>query len=292
MNLETYKQIEDSVKDAEYVLVGLGEEWSISYDEMLDSLKGEANAFYHLLKTVFEKDEYASLYTYFERFYHKYALPDKWASAYQNLNALLSDKDYYVISLTLDQHGVRNGLNRERVINPCGNYTYLQCANCKEELFFTDLLLKDCDESVRSILKENEGIDLESQLDFTAFFEELQEKLSKICCPNCGATLEFNNIASSCYNEASYLDKWQSYMNWMTKTVNRKLCIIEAGAGMTMPSVLRWPFEKATLYNKKATMYRIHHSFSQVNQDIADRSFGAKMNAVDMFETCKVKVDE
>ena len=77
---------------------------------------------------------------------------------------------------------------------------------------------------------------------------------------------------------------WQMYMKWLQGSVNKKLCVIEAGAGMSLPSVIRWPFEKTVYYNQKAFLYRIHHTFHQINHEIAERSCGIEASAVSFFK--------
>lgn len=288
MNLDCFSMLEKSMKDADYVLVGLGEEWIISYDEMLQESTQHTD-FSQLFELVLHHDCFSSLIPFFERLYYKDYIPEKWQKAYENLRKLLSGTDYFVVSLAMDSNLTKTGFDVAKVVQPCGNYNYLQCASCKTELLPADEMLHDVDRLVQEYIAD---IDQKSQAQAIAFLHTLQDKMKKITCPTCTNSLEFNQITASCYNEAGYLEQWDAYMKWLSKTVNKKLCLIEAGVGMKFPSVIRWPFEKTTLYNQKASFYRIHHSFNQINKEIADRSYGCKMHAVDLFAQCEVKVDE
>lgn len=285
MILDSFETIKKSVEESDFVLVGLGEEWTIPYEEFLSSVKETQPKLAPVFELVLSDPTYEQLIPYFERVLYQQFIPTKWKQAYTNLVELIGNKNYYVVSLTLDTYLKDQGLNPEKVVNPCGNYKLLQCSSCGGELLIADDYLKKCDEYVTKLMT---GSDCDSQEEIAAFLRDLQEKLGQISCPSCGNALEFNNITAKCYNEAGYLPDWQNYMKWLTMTVNKKVCIIEAGAGMKFPSVIRWPFEKTTLYNQKAVMYRIHHNYHQVNQEIADRSYGCKMNAVDLMTTCEV----
>lgn len=77
-------------------------------------------------------------------------------------------------------------------------------------------------------------------------------------------------------------------MKWLQGTLNKKLCVLELGAGMMFPGVLRFRFEKIVGLNKKASFIRIHKNLYQIPQEIAERSIGISENSVDYM----AKIDE
>ena len=96
----------------------------------------------------------------------------------------------------------------------------------------------------------------------------------------CGSERSGNVITNENYDESGYLPQWQYYMNWLTSTIGKKLCILELGVGMAYPSVIRMPFERTALYNQKASMIRIHSKLAQVPEEIQGRSVCCDENPV------------
>ena len=44
--------------------------------------------------------------------------------------------------------------------------------------------------------------------------------------------------------EEGYQKQWEKYTKWLQGTLNKKLCILELGVELNLPSIIRWPFEK------------------------------------------------
>lgn len=88
----------------------------------------------------------------------------------------------------------------------------------------------------------------------------------------CGSEASGNVITNENYDESEYLPQWQFYMNWLSATLGKKLCILELGAGMAYPSVIRIPFEKTAIFNQKARLIRIHSKLAQVPKELEERS--------------------
>lgn len=72
--------------------------------------------------------------------------------------------------------------------------------------------------------------------------------------------------------------KWTEYLDWLKNTLNRKLTILELGVGFKYPEVVRFPFEKTVMYNKKAYFYRINDMFYQLPEELSERGEGLKMD--------------
>lgn len=78
-------------------------------------------------------------------------------------------------------------------------------------------------------------------------------------------------------------EQWNSYLNWLTATLNHKLCILELGVGFSAPQVIRWPFEKTAAFNLKSALVRVNGTFPQLTEDLADRGISVKCNAVEFL---------
>lgn len=88
----------------------------------------------------------------------------------------------------------------------------------------------------------------------------------------CGSQAAGNVVTDRDYDEAIYLPQWEVYTKWLQGTLHKKLCILELGAGFQYPSVIRFPFEKAAYFNKKASFIRIHPRMAQLPPEIKEKS--------------------
>ena len=283
MKLENYKQLKNFVDSSDLVLIGLGQEWIVSYDEMYMVLKKEEPVIAQLLDVAVKNERFSELLKIVEWYFYCYSqhIPERLRSAYQSLYELVNQKNYFIVSLTVDSYLERFHFNNDRCVNPCGSYIKMQCESCcEQELMDSELVLTPIMAILSEITEKNDCISQEGVIKYA---DILLEATCNLKCKKCHERIVFNTLDAVKYNENGYLDKWQIYMKWLQGTVNRNTCIIEAGAGMELPSVIRWPFEKTTFYNKKATMVRIHHKFYQVNEEVADRAYGMEKNSVDFF---------
>ena len=256
MKLNDKKLLTDAVKDADMVLVGIGEEWSVSFDEMM-----QEKTFAENFSKLTDPDMRDRLVPVLQREYLKQIHDERLKNAYENLEQLLMDKNYFVVSMNKDRYPVLTGLKKEKCVFPCGGYEAFQCdVGCSEELVDSS----EFSDRIYSMVCQSENM----------------EKIRMPKCPKCEKEMVYNNMEAVRYVEAGYLPSWEYYMKWLQGTVNRKLCLIELGVSMRFPSVIRWPFEKTTYYNQKAKMFRIHHSLSQSVENIGDRCYSCEENSV------------
>ena len=172
---------------------------------------------------------------------------EKIINAYKNLKKMLEGKNYYIISLCYDDLIYEAFDSDDNIVTPCGNRKFMQC---------------------------------DTHLIAT---EDAIEKNGVKYCPECGKKLVYNNIESEKYLEQSYLDKFAAYKKWLQGTVNRELCIIELGAGMQFPSVVRFAFDKLCYYNQKSVFYRIHDSLYQHTVENKERGVSVKKDSLEFI---------
>lgn len=99
----------------------------------------------------------------------------------------------------------------------------------------------------------------------------------------CGSEAAGNVVTMEHYDESAYLPQWKYYMNWLTATIGKKLCILELGVGMAYPSVIRIPFEKTAIFNQKSHLIRIHSKLAQPPENLSDRCLCISENPVDFL---------
>lgn len=164
--------------------------------------------------------------------------------AYDGLGKILDDKDYFIVTTNTDAAVYDSCLDKERIVAPCGNETWRQCSEaCTKDIWEPGEIPEDI-------------------------------------CPHCGAPLTGNTREAKTYIEEGYMPQWQRYTRWLAMTINRELLVLELGEGFETPTVIRWPFEKTVYFNRKARMYRVHESLSQVTQEIGSRAVAVAENSL------------
>ena len=73
---------------------------------------------------------------------------------------------------------------------------------------------------------------------------------------------------------------WDKYTEWLQGTLNRNVLILELGVGLKYPGVIRFPFEKAAYFNKKADFISVHGRLYQMTEELGDKGMSIAQNAV------------
>lgn len=86
--------------------------------------------------------------------------------------------------------------------------------------------------------------------------------------------------------EQSQLEEkqWDLYNKWLSATLAKKLVMIEIGEGFLNPNVVRWPFERITMINNTAFLYRINSEFSQIPSEIHNKAESINKNAFEFLK--------
>ncbi len=173
--------------------------------------------------------------------------------AYDRLRELVGAKPYFVVTMNTDDLIFRSKLERDLIVAPCGSMAKMQCGeHIVEAKEIRDRVLKAGDRSAA-------------------------------VCPVCGKPLQFHTIETEGYLEEGYLPQWEKYTKWLSCTLNRKLCILELGVSFRFPQVVRWPFEKVAMYNRKATLVRVNSRFPQLTEEVAEKGISVLASPVEFL---------
>ena len=235
-----------------------------------------------LLKFAATQEQYRDIVPYLEAFYYNQIteIPDMWKDAYAHLRRLLEGKDYYIVSLTIDPYLSQMGFDMDRCVKSMWQCTaYAMQKWCTEELYIAKSIMQVFSEKLRQKMQDVSETELQESV-LTDLVNDCREEIAKLICPKCGAPLFFNTLEATRYREEGYLGNWQMYMKWLQSSVNTE-AVRDRSRGRDVITVC-YPlaFEKTVYYNQKSSLYRIHHTFHQVNHEIAeeimwDRSIGS-----------------
>lgn len=257
-----WKDLRERIQDAELVLVGLGEECQYDWDVLLQDSR------YQEIERETEGDEqYVWIAPFLQKMILRRGREKRWDRAYHVLKKLLEGKNYFLVSLCMDDYVYGAGFDEAKVAAPCGGFRMMQCdKNCAGKLFPMP------EESYEAVMRYYRG-------------ETPLSALEEPVCSLCGEKLRFNQLGVERYAQEGYLENWNSYTKWLQGTVNKKLCVLELGVGMAYPGIVRFPFEKIVYYNQKAFLYRVHPHLYQTGEEIADRSRGIAENPIEFLLT-------
>lgn len=254
------KLLKEKIEDADMVLIGIGEDFTALEKSSQKNVREKFEASY--------SNEEQWIMPYFDA---KMAWEDSIRKAYCNLYELVNGKNYFVISMRIDDNilNKETGFSKEQIVTPCGGVQLLQCEeNCQNKVYPIDAETADKLEQAWNLLIAGDSI----------------PKMEGKKCPYCGGRLVFNNIKTEKYCENGYLPMWEKYTKWLQGTLNHKLCILELGVGMKYPSVIRWPFEKTAFFNKKACLFRIHSKLYQLTEELNGKGYSIQQKPVEFLQ--------
>lgn len=242
------EQIKEKINHAQMLLIGIGEE--------LDGyrLAEKSDAY----KEWQEKVQRKELLPFILRELVKQHRSEQ-QEFYADLKEFIGEKNHFIVSICRDDAIMQSEINQERIVTPCGGFRYMQCPQACEETLY---------------LEKEVASELEMHMKQYMLGERAEDMVQLPVCPVCGRPLVFNTVKADHYLETGYLSQWSLYMKWLQGTLNRELCVLELGVGMSYPTVIRWPFEKTVFINQKAYLYRVHSSLYQITEEVAGKAEG------------------
>ncbi len=277
-------KIYEAVRNADMILIGLGEEFEgdrylrkfPEYEKRVQELKDRSQDWMiPVLNTCFDP-EYS----------------EKQKEAFSNLASLVLGKNYFLVSAAANDLIYECGLDKSRIVTPCGGWLQKQCG-CQEETAEEDSGIEETTpqelENLKRYLSAKASDTADSVQTSAIEATSAQNPGDEVIlgtCSRCGAPFVLNNVYAPNYKEAGYLKQWERYKKWLQGTVNRKLCILELGVGMRFPGMIRFPFEKIAYFNRKATFVRVNATLWQLTEEIHERSLSCHQAAMDFLLEC------
>ena len=236
------KEILQKIEEAEYVLVGLGQEFDM--ENLL-----EANPEYGKVREQLQKNNALWLLPYVEEQLREQQLPkieEEIRQGLNNLASVLEKKSYFVVSSSTSPIPAQIPwkkmlLKKERYVSPCGDFRKKQCPD-------------GCEEGITEVT-ETDRENLQHCYEELRAGKFLTPNLGK--CPKCGKSMILNNVYAAKYDEKGYLENWTTYQTWLQNTLNHKLVLLEIGEGNRFPSIIKNPFQRIALFQQKADLYCI-----------------------------------
>ncbi len=260
--LDEIEHLKKSLEDADTVIVGAGSGLSTSagftysgerFERYFADFIGKygfpdmySGGFYPF--SSFEEHwAYWSRYIYINRYM------DAPKPVYQNLQKLVSDKDYFVVTTNVDHCFQKAGFDKKRLFYTQGDYGLFQCSEpCCQETF-------DNEDIICQMVEQQEDMRIPTEL--------------VPYCPHCGKPMSMNLRADDTFVEdGGWHEAAERYENFLRTRRGGKTLYLELGVGYNTPVIIKYPFWRMTAKDPNATYACINFGQATCPDEIRSRS--------------------
>ena len=172
---------------------------------------------------------------------------------YDDLLALVRDKDYFVITTNVDHCFQKAGFDKERLFYTQGDYGLFQCSGpCRQQTFENESL-------IRRMMAEQRDMRVPSPL--------------VPMCPHCGRPMTMNLRADDKFVED---EGWRQaagrYADFLRTRKGGRVLFLELGVGYNTPGIIKYPFWRMTRENPRAVYGVLNRSKAFAPREIQERS--------------------
>lgn len=190
-------------------------------------------------------------------YWSRYILINRYMDApkpvYQDLLALVKDKDYFVLTTNVDHCFQKAGFDKKRLFYTQGDYGLFQCSEpCCQETF-------DNEQIVRQMVERQRNMKVPTEL------------LPK--CPHCGKPMTMNLRADDKFVEdEGWHEAAERYSNFLRTREGQRILMMELGVGYNTPIIIKYPFWQMAARNPNATYCCINKGEAIVPSEIQRQS--------------------
>lgn len=274
---ELVQKLKKAIADADGILVGAGAGLSTAAGFLYSGERFE-KYFSDFIRKYRFRDMYTGgfypfsspeeLWAYWSRYIFINRYMDAPKPVYQELLALLKDKDYFVLTTNVDHCFQKAGVDKARLFYTQGDYGLWQCSKpCHRRTY-------DNEETVRKMV--------ELQKDMRVPTELVPR------CPKCGEPMAMNLRSDDTFVEDfGWNEAASRYVNWVQAHDGKKLLLLELGVGMNTPGIIKYPFWRITAKNPNATYVCLNFGEAECPKQIEDRAILVNADIADVIEALR-----
>lgn len=240
---EQIERLKKALGEADAIVIGAGAGLSASAGLTYDGERFQRN-FGDFAKKYGIRDMYSGGFYPFptlEKYWawwSRHILVNRYEDApkpvYQNLLALVEDKDYFVLTTNVDHCFQKAGFDKKRLFYTQGDYGLFQCFRpCHQTT-------NDNEETVRRMVAEQKDMKVPTEL------------IPR--CPKCGRPMTVNlRCDDSFVQDEGWYAAQGRYQYFLRRHQAGKIVYLELGVGMNTPGIIKYPFWQFTAANPQAT---------------------------------------
>lgn len=271
--------LRQALEQAETVIIGAGAGLSTSAGftysgERFQTYFGDFASKYHF------KDMYAGGFYPYDSlnehwaYWSRYIYVNRYMNApkpvYEELLALVKDKDCFVITTNVDHCFQKAGFDKKRLYYTQGDYGLFQCSEpCHDETY-------DNAETIYEMVKaQGYQIGADGSLylpeDVTAKMSVPDELIP--LCPKCGKPMSMNLRADDTFvQDEGWYQAAERYETFLRRHRDTKVLFLELGVGYNTPGIIKYPFWQMTAGNSKAIYACINYGEAVCPKEIEAQS--------------------
>ncbi|MEU0565984.1 hypothetical protein ABZ297_11405 [Nonomuraea sp. NPDC005983] len=186
---------------------------------------------------------------------------------YQQLRALIGERDHFVMTSNVDALFARNGFDADRIFTPQGDYGRYQCE-------------RPCTRTTWP-----------SQPIITAALAAYDPATGRITdpaaipsCPGCGGEVFLNVHKGPEYLPDPYLLAGRRLQAWLEESpADTRLLVLDIGSGYNTPSVIRGPMERIARAHPGGRLVRVNPGHPEVPAQLTGRALGIAADIGDLL---------
>lgn len=189
---------------------------------------------------------------------------------YQNLLALVKDKDYFVITTNVDHQFQRAGFAKERLFYTQGDYGLFQSAKGKIKKTYDNEKWVMQAMAAQGFITDEKGR-FQVPPDGRLFLRIPQELIP--VCPDDGGSVAMNLRADDTFVEdAGWHAAADRYAAYLSAHEGQKILFFEIGVGANTPMIIKYPFWAMTAENSRVVYACLNFNEAICPKEICGRS--------------------
>jgi NAD-dependent SIR2 family protein deacetylase len=211
------------------------------------------------------------MWAYWSRYIYVNRYMDPPKPLYEQLLALVKDKDYFVLTTNVDHCFQKAGFDKKRLFYTQGDYGLFQCSTpCCKETFDNEAGIR------RMVAAQGFTFGPDGALLPPENPETLLRRVPTALvptCPHCGKPLTMNLRSDDKFvQDAGWDDAAERYSNFLRTRGDGRVLFLELGVGYNTPSIIKYPFWQMTYRNHAATYACLTFGQAYTPQEIAKRA--------------------
>jgi len=172
---------------------------------------------------------------------------------YQDLLALVRDKDYFVLTTNVDHQFQKAGFDKKRLFYTQGDYGLFQCSKPCHQATYNN------EDAVRRMVAEQRNMRVPSEL------------IPR--CPKCGRPMTVNLRCDDTFvQDKGWYAAQERCQDFLCRCQNGNIVYLELGVGRNTPGIIKYPFWEMTAKNQNATYVCINFGEAVCPNDITRQS--------------------